>query len=237
MTTDAGKTKARDIGSGKPPATNVAANATASNPPAGGTGTNAGGWNLAADRDLAITSLTAARTDVATLRTELIALGIVAGSASDEGKVRARDIGSGKVPTSAVSVTVTALNPPAGGTGAQVGCYGSAANRDLFIVSLTALIADVASMRTELQSFGFISGGLLSAGKTAVRDLGTGRVPNRAVSITATALAPPAGGSGATLGGYDTAANRDLMVTSLTAVIADIAALRVELVAINLAAA
>ena len=75
------------------------------------------------------------------------------------------------------------------------------------------------------------------AGKTRVRDIGSGRVPANAVSVTATALDPPVGGSGATAGAYDTAANRDLMITSLTAVIADVAALRAELVGMNVVAA
>lgn len=42
----------------------------------------------------------------------------------------------------------------------------------------------------------------------------------------ATASNPPAGGTGATAGAYDTAGNRDLMITSLTNCIADVAALK-----------
>ncbi len=42
-----------------------------------------------------------------------------------------------------------------------------------------------------------------------------------------TAVNPPAGGVGATAGAYDTAGNRDLMITSVTAAIADIAAMKV----------
>lgn len=42
----------------------------------------------------------------------------------------------------------------------------------------------------------------------------------------ATAVNPPAGGTGTAAGGYDTAANRNLMITSLTNVIADVDALR-----------
>jgi len=42
----------------------------------------------------------------------------------------------------------------------------------------------------------------------------------------ATASNPPAGGTGATAGAYDTASNRNLMITSLTNVIADVDALR-----------
>jgi hypothetical protein len=41
-----------------------------------------------------------------------------------------------------------------------------------------------------------------------------------------TSLAPPAGGTGATAGAYDTAVNRDAMITSLTAVRTDHAATR-----------
>ena len=44
----------------------------------------------------------------------------------------------------------------------------------------------------------------------------------------ATVSDPPAGGSGATAGAYDNAANRDLMITSLTAVIADVADIRTQ---------
>lgn len=40
-------------------------------PPAGGTGAAAGGWDTAGNRDLGITSITAGRTDVGTLITEL----------------------------------------------------------------------------------------------------------------------------------------------------------------------
>ena len=44
----------------------------------------------------------------------------------------------------------------------------------------------------------------------------------------ATAEDPPAGGTGNAAGAYDTAANRNLMITSLTAAIADIADIRTQ---------
>ncbi len=47
-------------------------------------------------------------------------------------------------------------------------------------------------------------------------------------AAAATALNPPAGGTGQAAGGYDTAANRNLMITSLTAVIADVAEIRTQ---------
>lgn len=55
-------------------ATADAAAATASNPPAGGTGTAAGGYDTAANRDLMITSITNLITDVADIRTQFNAL-------------------------------------------------------------------------------------------------------------------------------------------------------------------
>ena len=42
----------------------------------------------------------------------------------------------------------------------------------------------------------------------------------------ATALTPPAGGTGATGGAYDTSGNRDLMIASITATQADLLALK-----------
>ena len=42
----------------------------------------------------------------------------------------------------------------------------------------------------------------------------------------ATQSTPPAGGTGATAGAYDSAANRDLMITSITAGAADLLALK-----------
>jgi len=48
----------------------------------------------------------------------------------------------------------------------------------------------------------------------------------------ATVSAPPAGGAGATAGAYDTAANRDLMIASINALIADVDALRTTVTAI-----
>lgn len=54
--------------------TTAIAAATQLAPPAGGTGAAAGGWDTAGNRDLAITSLTAARTDIAALIAEATAL-------------------------------------------------------------------------------------------------------------------------------------------------------------------
>ena len=48
-------------------------------------------------------------------------------------------------------------------------------------------------------------------------------------ATAATAIDAPAGGTGAAAGGYDTAANRDLMITSQNAIIDDVAELRTKL--------
>jgi len=53
-----------------------------------------------------------------------------------------------------------------------------------------------------------------------------GAVVADAAAITASN--PPAGGTGATAGAYDGASNRDLMITSLTAAIADVTELRTQ---------
>lgn len=50
------------------------------------------------------------------------------------------------------AATGTAINPPAGGTGATAGAYDTAANRDLMIVSQTALVADVLDLKTQLNA-------------------------------------------------------------------------------------
>lgn len=50
------------------------------------------------------------------------------------------------------AAAATALDPPAGGTGAAAGAYDSAANRDLMITSLTAVIADVDDIRTQMNA-------------------------------------------------------------------------------------
>lgn len=49
-----------------------------------------------------------------------------------------------------------------------------------------------------------------------------------AAPAAVTAAAPPAGGTGATAGAYDTAANRDLLITSVTALRTDLIATRAE---------
>jgi hypothetical protein len=59
---------------------------------------------------------------------------------------------------------------------------------------------------------------------------GNGLITTRQINIADTAaitqLTPPAGGTGATEGAYDTAANRNLMIASITAAKADILAIR-----------
>lgn len=54
-----------------------------------------------------------------------------------------------------------------------------------------------------------------------------------AATVAQTQLTPPAGGTGAAAGAYDTSGNRDLMIASLTAAKTDIANLKVEIAAIR----
>lgn len=61
-------------GQRKTTATTAVAAQTQLAPPAGGTGAAAGGWDTAGNRDLGITSITAGRTDVGALISELTAL-------------------------------------------------------------------------------------------------------------------------------------------------------------------
>jgi hypothetical protein len=73
--------------------------------------------------------------------------------------------GNGIVPPSSVTAftqtyatagttvaAVTALTPPAGGTGATAGAYDTAANRDLMIASLTAANADILDIKKNLNA-------------------------------------------------------------------------------------
>ena len=60
-------------------------------------------------------------------------------------------------------------------------------------------------------------------------------VSDPAACAAITATNPPAGGMGAAAGGYDTAANRDLMITSQAALVADVTALKTAIDANNAA--
>lgn len=62
-------------------------------------------------------------------------------------------------------------------------------------------------------------------GKRNMRAIGEGRLAPAPVTLTQTQLAAPAGGTGATAGAYDSAANRDLMIASVNAARTDIAAI------------
>ena len=237
-TSDLGRDRAKDIGSGVAPVYVDAAAATALTPPAGGVGAQAGCYDTAANRNLFITSLTAAIADLAAIRAQLQAVGFIAGSTTVIGRAIARALGAGKIPANAVSVTATAVTPPVGGTGQTAGGYDSGANRDLALVSLTALHTDTEALRVQMAACNLISSGVLTAaGKARMRDIGSGRTPRLAVATDATASNPPAGGTGANAGGHSTAGNRNLFIASLTAGLVDIAALRAELVEVGIVGA
>lgn len=50
------------------------------------------------------------------------------------------------------AAAATALDAPAGGTGATAGAYDDATNRDLMIASQNAIIDDVADIRTQFNA-------------------------------------------------------------------------------------
>ena len=74
----AGKRNIIDIAAGKPPGEPVTFAITQLAAPAGGAGATAGAYDTTANRDLMITALNAARDDIASLRTTLVDLGIIA---------------------------------------------------------------------------------------------------------------------------------------------------------------
>ena len=96
---------------------------------------------------------------------------------TDDGKTRARDIGSGKVPTLAVSVTATAVNPSpptaysAHASGAVAVVSNAATDLDTTAaalatlvtemttleVAVSALILDLAAIRVELAAMNIVA--------------------------------------------------------------------------------
>lgn len=75
-----------------------------------------------------------------------------------------------------------------------------------------------------------------AAGKRNLIDIAAGKPPGEqatvaisAAAAAVTQLAAPVGGTGATAGAYDTAANRDLAISSINDARTDIAAQKVEL--------
>jgi hypothetical protein len=86
-------------------------------------------------------------------------------------------------------------------------------------------------MASITQSLRFVSDRLL---QKVLTDLFGSLISTAPAAITAvapaavSALAPPAGGTGATAGAYDTAANRDLMIASVTTLRTNLIATRAE---------
>ena len=163
--------------------------------------------------------------------------------------------------TGTVPDAQTQLAPPAGGTGAEAGCFEDATNRDLAITAITAGRADQAAVRAEvvkgvvdMAAFKVaqdaLDDGLQRIGIMPVGDKGTtslmGGIAQHITDIepelgyTVTVVDPdvagttvvPAGGTGADAGGWDTAANRNLGVASLNAIKTDTDDLRVQITAL-----
>lgn len=251
-----------------------------------GTGGTAGGYDNSTNRNLFIASVTALRVDSIAVRAQAVAANVdiaaLIASLNDMIKIAhaagiakeaavptgitgmaLRENLQGNVPIVAlVTATVptlaatTQVAPPAGGTGATVGCFENATTRDAAITAVTAGGADLqaistaiiaavadllevrtmlAAMRTAMQQIGLAGGGTarpVSGFAIRCREDGTPVYVTAVASMTAatpgvlTQLDPPAGGTGADAGGYDLAANRNLCVVSIDAAGTDIAALR-----------
>lgn len=152
--------------------------------PPGGTGADAGAYDTAANRNIFINL-------VNEMRTVLIQRSRMTGSATSNNNLGA--VGNENIRAGAAQVAA-----PVGGTGAAAGAYDTAGNRDICI----ALINE---MRNVL-----IQAGMMTGSATSANNLG--QVENEHVRESALQVAAPVGGTGATAGGYDSAANRNICI-------------------------
>ncbi len=77
--------------------------------------------------------------------------------ASASGRQSIIDMGTGIPSSKSVTVTLTQVAAPAGGTGAAAGGYDTAGNRDLAIASINAARTDIIALRTVLVDLGLIT--------------------------------------------------------------------------------
>lgn len=124
------------------PSFSVGASAIEAAAPAGGTGADAGGWDLAANRNLGIAAINGVRTCLAEITDMLEDAGIV-GTGTPAASVAQFSPGwqAGQPPLPATITAITAVPAaaPAGGTGAAAGCYDTANNRDAAITTTNTL--------------------------------------------------------------------------------------------------
>lgn len=100
-------------------------------------------------------------------------------------------------------VAAAAVAVPAGGSGANAGGWLDAATRNTAITNINAMVTELNDLKADYND--------------AVQRLTRYGIlpPGTPLVATADALAVPAGGTGATAGGYDTAGNRDLAISRI----------------------
>lgn len=116
------------------------------------------------------------------------------------------------------AITATPADAPAGGTGASGGCYDTANNRNAFITSINADRTYISTLIGYLQTAGVYGVTQQSAPDPALfsPERCEAVIPLTSLGALATEpTTPPAGGTGATAGGYDTAPNRDAAIVTI----------------------
>lgn len=173
--------------------------------PAGGTGQNAGGWANSTDRNTALTTLGEIKTQLNAVLTELRARGLIAGTASKRAMVE-RFYDSDPTTVADVAGTI-----PSGGTGATAGGWDTAGNRNTAITTFTEIKTQLNALLVRLRYRGFLAGSAVVPSM-----VGTRLYDQPAIAIDDVAGSIPAGGTGAAGGCYDSAANRNTMITTAT---------------------
>lgn len=171
--------------------------------PSGGTGANAGGWANSTNRNTALTTLGEIKTQLNALLAELRDLGLLAGTPTK--KMMIERIYDGDLTT----INDVAGTIPSGGTGATAGGWDTAGHRDTAIATMTEMKTQLNALLTSIRSRALLAGGTQT--HTSMRY----RVMDRAqATIADVSGSIPAGGTGAAGGCYDTAGNRNTMITT-----------------------
>jgi len=197
----------------------IASVSVPSDAPAGGTGANAGGWKDSTDRDAAIATINGIRTCVIEIKAEIASLRTYL-----DNKLNVR---TEPIPATCINVSSYPAAAPANGTGAAGGCYDTSAHRDVAIATINSLKTCLTEIKAEL-ALAF-SGLAWSAN---VLNLRTEPYPTTLI-VTATPVVAPAGGTGATAGGYDSDAHNDDCVTTINGLRSLVAAACVDLALIR----
>lgn len=192
---------------------------------AGGTGADAGGYDTSTNRD-AMLAVVANQIDVTDpLRSAAISAGFVSAGVVTRGAIASAALFSparirhqSPLPTAQTGVETVPADAPAGGTGAAGGCYDTAGHRDSWIGTINNLIDVLTPLRAACEA--------AATGETATPSVALfspaaiaahAPYPVQETSVEATPADPPAGGTGATAGGYDTAPHRDAAIVTINA--------------------